>query len=101
MDVEIRKGKGRRRWTSGWEKSAKKSEVRRILSPTGGVYAEIFSRASKLKIERRALEERGKVRARIKKRRQRVARGSRRERLKSEPISVSSELFTLPPLDTP
>lgn len=78
-----------------------KSEVRRILSPTGGVYAEIFSRASKLKIERRALEERGKVRARIKKRRQRVARGSRRERLKSEPISVSSELFTLPPLDTP
>lgn len=53
----------------GVEEKLQKSEVRRILSPTDGVYAEIFSRASELEIERRALEEHGKVRARIKKRR--------------------------------
>lgn len=51
------------------EEKLQKSEVRRILPPTDGVYAEIFSRASKLEIERRALEEHGEVRARIKKRR--------------------------------
>lgn len=53
----------------GVEKELQKSEVRRILCPTDGVYAEIFSRASKLEIERRALEKHGEVRARIKKRR--------------------------------
>lgn len=46
----------------GVEEKLQKSEVRRILSPTDGVYAEIFSRASELEIERRALEEHGKVR---------------------------------------
>lgn len=44
------------------EEKLQKSEVRRILPPTDGVYAEIFSRASELGIERRALEEHGKVR---------------------------------------
>lgn len=51
------------------EKKCKNPGAVDSFSPMDGVYAEIFSRASELEIERRALEEHSKVRARIKKKR--------------------------------
>ena len=61
-------------WTEMDEKVGKKCKNPGAVdsfSPMDGIYAEIFSRASELEIERRALDERSKVKARIKKKKKR------------------------------